>query len=159
MARYALIDPNGLIHVERDEKKIIFSDPVGDGYDWRIIVNQTNDLTTPGNVDTKTLPVVEAIEPTRVLRTRTVVDQTAQEVAAQVDAVVDAWDTARRDEMYALAIYCKDLTGLVFNLVNTVRANNGDAAITLAQFSTQMDAAKSAIPLSAFKSRVKGNLS
>ena len=158
MARYALVDTNDQIIREVDEKRLDPDAGVRDGFRWIIVVNEVVDLTTPGNSDIKSSSA-EYVEPTQVRRVRTIVDKTNAEVNAEIDAVVDQWDNATRDQLYALAIYVRDLTGLVFDLTNIVRTNNGDAEINLATFGNAMDAAKSKVPMSVFKNRVKGNLS
>ena len=158
MARYALVDVNDQILREVDEKRLDPDAGVRDGFRWIIVVNEVVDLTTPGNTDVKSSSQT-FVEPTRVRKVSTKVDKTAGEVQAEIDGVVDQWDNASRDQLYALAVYVRDLTGLVFDLTNIVRTNNGQAEISLATFGAAMDAAKSKIPMTTFKNRVKGNLS
>lgn len=123
---------------------------------WRPYVTETIDNST--GPETKSSSV-ETIEPTQVKRTTTIVDKTQLEIDAELDAIVDQWDTASRDQLYALAKYVRTLTSYTYELTNIVRANNGDGALSVIQFGNQLTASNSSISMAEFKSKVKEELS
>ena len=154
MARYALIDPNEQIIEEKDEKRLDLSAGVRDGYSWRIIVNQVNDLSTPGNTDIKSSSA-EFIEPAQVRRVRTVVDRTTQELEAEKDAIVDSLDTASRDLQYASLILTKDIISVLFAAVNELRVADGAAPLTIGQFATFFENNRNNISIPQMKAYLK----
>jgi len=88
MARYALVGPGDVIRAEKDESRIDLTAGTRDGYDWRIIENVTDDQST--GPDTVMEPMVETIEPTRVLRTRVIRDMTQAEIDARIEELADS---------------------------------------------------------------------
>lgn len=123
MARYALVGPGDVIHTERDESRIDLTAGTRDGYRWLPIVPETTGV--PEGPDTVLGPVVETIEPARVLRTRERRAMTAQEIDARAAATADSVLVAGADT----AALGKVLAEVIFRVSN----GNVPAGLTRAQ--------------------------
>ncbi len=157
MARYALVYvPSLTIVAEKDESRIDLSAGIKPDYKWCVVQNELVDLSTPDNTDTKS-STAEFIEPAqdRVRRVRTVVDKTAQEISDEKDQIVAQIDTPSRDMQYASLILTKEILSLIFNVVNELRAADGDAPLTLAQFNTFFQNNKDSISNTQYKNYLK----
>ncbi len=77
-------------------------------------------------------PLIITIEATRLLRSRTIRDKTPAEIAAE--------DAARINSLLSRNDINRALAQMIFRLNNRVRALEGDAPLTVAQFKTALRA-------------------
>jgi len=152
MARYALVDNNEQIVFEKDETRINFDAGLQVDHSWRQIVNEVNDLSTPGNFDTKSSSQ-QFVEPTQVRRVRTIVDLSAGEVDDIRDAVVDSFDAASRDHLFAVAKMERKILGTLYKLAEQI-----NPGLTKAQFAAQLETNKDEISQAQFKQALKNEL-
>lgn len=120
----ALVDPSDNVVRTALEEHIDLSADMKTGWRWLPIVDETTDTSTPGNEYVTTEPVVQTIEATRVLRTRTRRNMTTQETTARKDLVIGTMDQLQFEWL--------------FDLENRMRAQEGVQAVTRAQVRTAL---------------------